>query len=555
MYFLPSHPVMMHFRQAIVVLDKKEYPLIPGKINSFDTFYVDFQHEPSRGNSGRYALFLHPKQDVLVEKIELQFELPFSDFSSAVTFAFRSAGDSVEQDFTAKTKPQPGLFKGDTSFNNIPAGRGLLHAWSYLLFKGSNKQILAASTNESAGFTSLLYDAERQILTVRKDVGNGLRMTHSFPALDFWWGDGGFAQLQSDLEIVPKKQQKALVWSAAAIMGFDQLEQQVEMVAQSGLPFTHFCLGNGWQTQNGDWIGPKQAPKHQLSALIRSKGLRPALTFSPFTASVQSDLARQHPDWLVQYNGKPILVTTANGGDAYALDVYHAGVREYIAAVFYQFTERWGFDTFFLEDLSAACAWPKLEKTRGQLMEEATTLIRSSAGNAYLIAAQVPVGAAIGHYDAVQMGSPLYRMAKDKLDWLLTGGHLNIQPLLAAQYIRNAHLQIAGNPIALRSTLDKKSARAQYMHLIAQALCSDILMVSDDLGAYTPELRAELEEAVFFQQATIVAVSRLLPHCTKIVFEVEGTRYMAYFNWMDKKMRVGDGERGFELEGLEGLVL
>jgi hypothetical protein len=546
---------MMHFRQATVVLDKKEYSLIPGKINSFDTFYVDFQHEPSRGNSGHYALFLHPKQDVLVEKIELQFELPLSDFSSAVTFALRSSGDSQEQDFMAKTKPQPGLFKGDTSFNNIPAGRGLLHAWSYLLFNGTKKQILAASTNESAGFTSLLYDAERQILTVRKDVGQGLRMTHSFPALDFWWGDGGFAQLQSDLDIVPKMRQKALVWSASAIMGFDQLEQQVEMVAASGLPFTHFCLGNGWQPQNGDWIGAKQAPKHQLSALIRSKGLRPALTFSPFTASVQSDLARQHPDWLVEHNGKPILVTTANGSDAYTLDVYHAGVREYIAAVFYQFTERWGFDTFFLEDLSAACAWPKMEKTRGQLMEEATTLIRSSAGSAYLIAAQVPVGAAIGHYDAVQMGSPLYRLTKDKLDWQLTGGQLNVQPLLAAQYIRNAHLQIAGNPIALRSTLDKRSARAQYAYLIAQALCSDILIVSDDLGGYSPELRSELEEAVFLQQAEIVAVSRLFPSGTKVVFEVDGNRYTAYFNFMDKKIRVGDGERGFELEGLEGLVI
>ena len=167
----------------------------------------------------------------------------------------------------------------------------------------------------------------------------------------------------------------------------------------------------------------------------------------------------------------------------------------------------------------------------------------------------MPIGAAIGHYNAVQMGSPLFHIAKDKLDWQLSSGQLNVQPLFAAQYLRNAHLQIAGNPIALRSTLVKKNARAQYAHLVAQTLCSDILMVSDNLEAYAPELRAELEEAVFLQQATILTVHRLLPDCTKVVFEVEGNRYTAYFNFVDKKVRVMDGERGFELEGLEGLVL
>jgi hypothetical protein len=38
--------MVMHFRQAILKVDNKTFNLLPGRANSFDEIYADFQVEP-----------------------------------------------------------------------------------------------------------------------------------------------------------------------------------------------------------------------------------------------------------------------------------------------------------------------------------------------------------------------------------------------------------------------------------------------------------------------------------------------------------------------------
>ena len=67
----------MRFRQAILQIDQRQYALTPNRSNSFDELYVDFRQEPpGQGGGVRYHLFLHPKQDIVVRGLELQFDLP-----------------------------------------------------------------------------------------------------------------------------------------------------------------------------------------------------------------------------------------------------------------------------------------------------------------------------------------------------------------------------------------------------------------------------------------------------------------------------------------------
>ncbi len=528
---------MTHFRQAILVLDKAEYQLIPGKINSFDTFYVDFQREDTANRGVRYVLFIHPKQDVLVEKIELQFEIPSSAFRHAVTYGLHSATESATLAFDQKTTPPTGLLKNDPYLPSTPAGKGLLHSWSLLHLKGERQQLWVASTNESTGFTSLLYDAGQQILTIRKDVGRGMRMTHSFPALDLSIGPDAPAPEHARPPV------KALVAAQPGNLSEGQLVAYLEKNRENNWPFTHFLLGSGWQTHHGDWL---QARNAQVFAnIIAQHSLKPALTLSPFTAGIHSELARRNPGWLLQHNGQPVQITAANGSLVYALDVYHGGVREYLSGVFHLFHERCGYDMFVLEDVYAACLVPKAEKTRGQVMHEGISLLRQITGNAVLVGGQVPIAAAAGYFDAIIPGIPAFQLHNDRLELPHQG--LPLQPLLAAQALRNSSWSLCSHPVALRPVNNQLNANAQYSWLVANALLTDVLIVQDDMSTYPPEVQCEMEEALSLHRAERVTVQPGTGQVLHLQYTLDKKTYQLRLN--TGKKAVNDG--GVVLGGYE----
>jgi len=68
----------MQFRQAILVADRQTYQLVPGKPNSFETFFADFQCDVVSAQETKYSIFLHPKQDITLQRLEIQLDMPLS---------------------------------------------------------------------------------------------------------------------------------------------------------------------------------------------------------------------------------------------------------------------------------------------------------------------------------------------------------------------------------------------------------------------------------------------------------------------------------------------
>ena len=60
----------MKFHAALLKIDGKALALRPDKSNSFDEIYADFQTEEINGGT-RWTIFLHPKQDVTVQQLEI----------------------------------------------------------------------------------------------------------------------------------------------------------------------------------------------------------------------------------------------------------------------------------------------------------------------------------------------------------------------------------------------------------------------------------------------------------------------------------------------------
>lgn len=119
---------------------------------------------------------------------------------------------------------------------------------------------------------------------------------------------------------------------------FDFTEEKIESIAEeaSKLGFDLFVLDDGWFGKRnddlsslGDWFVNKEKLPNGLKTLaekIRSKGMKFGLWFEPEMISEDSDLYREHPEWVLKAkNSLP-----SRGREQYMLDFSQRAVRQNI---------------------------------------------------------------------------------------------------------------------------------------------------------------------------------------------------------------------------------
>lgn len=113
-----------------------------------------------------------------------------------------------------------------------------------------------------------------------------------------------------------------------------KLMQLADLAAATGAE--RFVLDDGWFLGRrddtaglGDWVvDPERYPDglHPLVDHVRSLGLQFGLWFEPEMVNADSNLYRQHPDWVLRIDGHPI-ITARN---QYVLNLSEAGVLDYL---------------------------------------------------------------------------------------------------------------------------------------------------------------------------------------------------------------------------------
>lgn len=545
----------MHFRQAILKVENKTYPLVQGRSNSFDEIYVDFRHQPENGGE-RWAVFLHPKQDVTIQRLEIQFDLQLPPAARFFCNGFQSQSESRlcgldEAISRLRFFAKKYLTRfGDERISGIPRGRGYLHSWTYTTVHGArstadgDKALLFGSLNESTSFTLFLYDQPNSILTVRKDM-DGLRLSHSFPALDFWVGQGSeqdvFERYFQLLEIQPPTPIFALGWTSSDVVSEEILLQNLENVSGSDLPFNFFQIGDGWQTAAGDWLLVKKTFPNGMGFLtkkIREKGLSPALRLAPFVAAKDSDLAKKHPGWFLK-NDKGKLLEV---GGFLALDFYNNEARNYLGGVFHQILDKWGFEMVSLDWLFAACLAPPPGKTRGQVMHEAMDFLRKLVGSKKIMACDVPLGSAFGLADFVGIGSRRQTVWESRFLSFLNfreraSALTSLRSSLGRWQLSGRAFRSGASEFILRNENQKLSLAQQQTLLTVNALLGNSLFTSDDVSQYSPEQIADLEAALDLRNSRILQVLELEKNVFQIDFENDGEAFSAFCNLTTSRTR------------------
>lgn len=524
---------MLQFRQAIIVVDKETYSLIPGRINSFEQFYVNFEEEKMANGQHRWALFLHPKQDILLDKVELQFGVTTQgDVRFFQHPASAGAMGRVVHTYDSGTLPPlEGLYSGDPVVNSLPSGYGLLHGWTCTFLQDNQTTQLLGSTNELTGLTLFTFDQPQQVLTVHKDLRQGgLLLRHSFPIMDFITLKGSeaavFDQYLAQIELPARNVAPLLVFEPKVGVSGSALQQQLESLSASGLPFTHVLT----------------------TERIMVPGLKNMIRLSPFLVPETAQLALMHPDWMLQTDGKPAKVTLPGRGVFLVPDVYHAGVREYVSGLLHIAFNKNGVDIVYLEDLYAACLFPYPEKTRGQVLAEVVELLERSAEGHQMIMGGIPPGMAMKRADywACDLGSILPVVSK----W----GKPKLTPFFHINPLRKRAFGISGPSFSLSKTKDAKEANRQFTCLLMSGLAADVLFTSDVPDLYDPEVRADLDEAFFWREGTVTNAEEPQKGVWKLTILKNTQKHILWCNTTAKKVELTIGNDLLALQPFETLV-
>ena len=265
-----------------------------------------------------------------------------------------------------------------------------------------------------------------------------------------------------------------------------------------------FQIDDGYATV-GDWTSPHEDrfPRgmKRLADDIRVKGLLPGLWMAPFVCSVDSDVYRDHQDWLLRdENGAPVC-TGSHWNGAYALDTLNPAVREHARRSLWTATHDWGYRMLKLDFLYGACMLPHGGMNRGELMADALDLLRASVpeGVSFDLCG-VPLSSAMGRTEYCRIGCDV-GLDWDDVPWmrLLHRERVSTKRSLANTRGR-AHLDrraFRNDPDVFFLRCDVRLTREQRDDLIgADAALGGMFLTSDDVAAWDEGQRLAFQLAL-----------------------------------------------------------
>jgi alpha-galactosidase len=179
------------------------------------------------------------------------------------------------------------------------------------------------------------------------------------------------------------------------------------------VPLDLIQIDDGFEAQVGDWFGFSPGFPDGVKGLaeeIRTTGFSPGLWLAPFIVHPRSQLAKEHPEWLLRNRlGRPVYAGFQWNSLTTALDLTHPEALEYACQVVQTAAHEWGYPYLKLDFLYAA-ALPGVRhdptRTRAQVLRMALEALRQGVGDEIaLLGCGCPLGSALGLVESMRIGA------------------------------------------------------------------------------------------------------------------------------------------------------
>lgn len=394
---------------------------------------------------------------------------------------------------------------GDYDFVEYPNRSGVTHGVSYCYFRSSDHFRLFGSLGEAPGYTLFQYDAVRQLLTLRRDC-EGLACGGDYHAFDLYLAEGSendvFDGWFAAMGISPRTTDKLAGYSSwynryDTITERDILQDLdgCKLLLQRG---DLFQIDDGWERAVGDWrADPEKFPAgmQSLADQAHEAGFLAGLWLAPFSVQEDSRIFREHPEWLLQKDGKPYR-SGCNWCGFYALDFDQPEVVRHLEGVFARVFDDWGYDLVKLDFLYCAAPFGTEHETRAARMRRAMQLLRRLCGGRLILGCGVPLYPAFGLVDYCRVSCDVSLDWDDKAYMRL----IHRERVSTRQAIGSSIFRRELNGRAFGSDPDVFFLRDENCRLTPEeketlgtvcALFGNVFLTSDDPSNYTAAMRRE----------------------------------------------------------------
>ena len=302
--------------------------------------------------------------------------------------------------------------------------------------------------------------------------------------------------------------------------------------------FNVFQIDDGYETYVGDWLNIDKAKfpngLEPIIDKIHNKGYKAGIWLAPFVAETNSQIFKEHFDWIKKdESGKPVLAG-GNWSKFYALDLENNEVLDYIHKFLNYYIDL-GFDFFKLDFLYASGIVPFNGKTRCETQEYAYSLLRNILKDKLILGCGAHILNSYQKFDYLRVG-PDVSLVFDDVAFMRVFHRERISTKITLQNtiyrsIFNKHLFYNDPDVfLLRDNNIKLSFNQRVALTKINALFSGLLMTSDDIKDYDEKKNEVLEEAFeLFYKAKVLSYETIGKY-VRIVYELNGEKKEIKYN-------------------------
>ena len=390
-----------------------------------DDVILNAINEPiKKGN--HYKVNLQAKKEIQLLSFNLYRDHEFNKTDLVFLNGYQSWTETREYHINEKMRSLKKMFKalkerfsfekyGDSYFKDYDGKKGMLHGFTYAYIRNEDKYHLIASCNDFNAYTIINFECRNNKIKIESDINSLiLKAKKEFVLLDFIEVEGKeneVFKLYKEFFPLPEVRVKRTDGFCSWYNYYQDINeniilQNLDEIAAAGHKL--FQIDDGYQTFVGDFthIDPKKFPNgmRSVSDKIHEKGMKAGIWMAPVCCETNSEIAKEHPDWLIKdEKGNPMYVG-CSWSRHYAYDIYNKEVRKYLKKILKFMVVDNKYDFLKLDFLYSACCGYRTDKTRAQVMRDTMQFIRDNSFGAEILGCGVPLVSAAGLVDYCRIG-------------------------------------------------------------------------------------------------------------------------------------------------------
>lgn len=502
-------------------------------------------------NGHRYIVSIKAKKDIILTRGKIERVHTFSKNDIFPTNGFQSWTDTSEKTLKEKCKEKnvkklPKFLLNAFAFDKYgdatfyPYKKNTLHGYNIFYVKGE-KEIFSYNYNYEKAYVIYEINTKTKTLDILSDVyGHVLKKGEELVIYDLYYCSSYQKGYESFCKDFTSRSKDKIFGYTSWYNYYQNINENIILRDLESLDqrFNLFQIDDGYETFVGDWLDiDKNKFPHGLKPIvdkIHERGYKAGIWLAPFVAETNSNVFKNHQDWLKRNEDGSLAKCGSNWSGFYALDLQKEEVKEYIKRCLLYYVEL-GFDFFKLDFLYASMIAPTFGKSRAMMSRETYQMVREVLKDKMILGCGANCFSSYGLFDYLRIGPDVSLKFDDA--WFMHFMHrerISTKITLQNTIYRSLfdkHLFLNDPDVFLlrKDNIHLKDYQKNSLITI-NSLFGSVLMTSDNIAEYDEQTKNLLNEKLnLFYNAKDVSFKKNGKY-VNISYSLDGQKYEFVYN-------------------------